>query len=260
MKKYKALILDVDGTLVPNAQHAMPSIRVKKAIDEAKKRLHVGLASGRPLFLLKEIFEDLKLSGPSIILGGSIVINSQDYKAYWEKGIEKEDIQKVFAVFKKHSLLLYYDEEFDQAQIHSNLLPEVAYSLYSGKVSITREAAERAFEDLLRITTIKPHILPGWGGGAAINITHASATKQHGIFEVGKILNIDPSEFIAVGDGGNDFPLLMSCGFKVAMGNATDDLKAIADYVAPSVAEDGVADVIERFILNKKIGDEQKMK
>lgn len=41
----------------------------------------------------------------------------------------------------------------------------------------------------------------------------------------------------------------MACGFKVAMGNAVDEVKAIADYIAPPVEEDGVADVIEKFIL-----------
>lgn len=44
-------------------------------------------------------------------------------------------------------------------------------------------------------------------------------------------------------------PLFESVGFKVAMGNAPKELKEIADYVAPTVQEDGVADVIERFIL-----------
>ena len=56
---------------------------------------------------------------------------------------------------------------------------------------------------------------------------------------------------IAIGDGPNDFPMLMAAGFKVAMGNASDDLKAIADYIAPTVEKDGVVDVIEKFILKK---------
>lgn len=55
---------------------------------------------------------------------------------------------------------------------------------------------------------------------------------------------------MAVGDGYNDYPLLMAAGFKVAMGNAVPEVKAIADYIAPSVDEDGAADVIEKFILN----------
>jgi hydroxymethylpyrimidine pyrophosphatase-like HAD family hydrolase len=41
----------------------------------------------------------------------------------------------------------------------------------------------------------------------------------------------------------------MACGFKVAMGNAVPELKAIADYIAPSVEEDGLAHVLEKYII-----------
>ena len=54
---------------------------------------------------------------------------------------------------------------------------------------------------------------------------------------------------MAIGDGHNDIPLLEAAGFKVAMGNAPDEVKAVADYVAPSLQDDGVAEAIERFIL-----------
>ena len=66
---------------------------------------------------------------------------------------------------------------------------------------------------------------------------------------VSKLLNIKTKHISGVGDSNNDFPLLLACGLKVAMGNANSDLKQIADFVAPSVEEDGVATVIERFIL-----------
>ena len=81
-------------------------------------------------------------------------------------------------------------------------------------------------------------------------ITHADATKQHGVMEVAQILGIEKEDIIGVGDGYNDFPLLMACGLKIAMGNAVPELKAIADFVAPSVDEDGVAVVIEKFLLS----------
>ena len=67
---------------------------------------------------------------------------------------------------------------------------------------------------------------------------------------VANLLKIKTTEIIGVGDGYNDFPMLLACGLKVAMDNANDDLKAIADYIAPSVDDDGVADVIEKYILN----------
>ena len=72
-----------------------------------------------------------------------------------------------------------------------------------------------------------------------------------GAASIAKKLGISRKEIIACGDGYNDYPLLMAAGLKVAMGNAISDLKEIADYIAPPVQKDGVADVIEKFILEK---------
>ena len=85
----------------------------------------------------------------------------------------------------------------------------------------------------------------------AIEVSNADATKLHGIVEVAELFGIQTHEMIGVGNGYNDFPLLMACGLKIAMGNAVPELKAIADFIAPSVEDDGVATVIEKFILNK---------
>jgi len=92
------------------------------------------------------------------------------------------------------------------------------------------------------------HYHEGW----CVYATHATATKQHGILELAKRYKIRPEEIIGVGDQEIDYPLLMACGLKVAMGNAAQSLKDIADYVAPSVEEDGAAEVIERFLLSNQ--------
>jgi hypothetical protein len=59
-----------------------------------------------------------------------------------------------------------------------------------------------------------------------------------------KLLYVESVRF-----GYNDFSMMMACRLKVAMGNAVPELKEIAHYIAPSVDNDGVADVIERFVL-----------
>jgi hypothetical protein len=82
----------------------------------------------------------------------------------------------------------------------------------------------------------------------SINITDALASKLHGVVEVARMLHIKTEDIIGVGDGYVDFPLLMACGLKIAMGNAVPELKAIADFIAPTVDEDGVAVVIDKFI------------
>ncbi len=119
-----------------------------------------------------------------------------------------------------------------------------------GVFGLRESVADELADKLSQIPTIAVHKAFSWDNiTSGIVINHALATKQHGIFEVAKILGIDTHEIIGIGDGYNDFPLLMACGLKVAMGNAVDDLKAIADYIAPSVEEDGVVDVINKFVL-----------
>ena len=63
------------------------------------------------------------------------------------------------------------------------------------------------------------------------------------------MINVDFESMVAAGDSYNDIPLLQQCGLGIAMGGAPDELKAIADYVAPTVEEDGLAVAIEEFIL-----------
>jgi len=62
-------------------------------------------------------------------------------------------------------------------------------------------------------------------------------------------LGIKREETMAIGDNDNDAEMLAWAGLSVAMGNATPKTKAAADYIAPSISEDGAAEAIERFIL-----------
>jgi HAD superfamily hydrolase (TIGR01484 family) len=247
-KKYKAIILDVDGTTIPNSRDGMPSPRVENAINKASEIVHVGIATGRPYFGVKHILKHLKLSGPSILSGGSQIIDAPTGKILWEQPLNKDDVEKVGTIllpFKPFFTDGKKDFTFGKENVPSKVL-EMAIQ------SVSPKDAEKVVKEVSQIPTVVIHTVKSWDKGKIdVLITHALATKQHGIFEVAKILGIDTYDIIGVGDGGNDLPLLMACGLKVAMGNARDELKEIADYIAPSVDKDGVADVIEKFILNK---------
>lgn len=62
-------------------------------------------------------------------------------------------------------------------------------------------------------------------------------------------LHLTPAYLVACGDQDNDIPMLRVAGIGVAMGNAAENVKAAADYIAPSCDDDGVAHVVERFLL-----------
>jgi Cof subfamily protein (haloacid dehalogenase superfamily) len=83
-----------------------------------------------------------------------------------------------------------------------------------------------------------------------IEITPLDVTKGRALAWLADTWQIPSSQVIAVGDAENDLSMIEWAGLGVAMGQAAAHVRAAADWVAPSVDEDGVAAVVARFILN----------
>lgn len=248
-KQYKALMLDLDKTTIPGKINSKPSIKVQKALKKAQNYLQVSAVTGRPFHVSSSILSSF-FNGPSIICGGAQIVESVTGEIIWERYLIEKDLVLIKQIIEE--LHLAYMCNYSNG--NSGFLAEHNHSLQKIIGISIPDIDEGKIDILLRklsfIKDIAVNKVFGYEGDKDwIQITHAEATKQHAIFEVAKILGIETHEIIGVGDGYNDFPLLMACGLKIAMGNAVPELKEIADYIAPSVDEDGVADVIEKFIL-----------
>ncbi|MBI4080397.1 MAG: HAD family phosphatase [Candidatus Levybacteria bacterium] len=245
---YKLLVLDVDGTIIPYGMSALPSFRVTEAIKKAGEKLTICLATGRPYFLLTKIFDHLNLSGFAIINDGAQLIDIQTRKLYYERVMDPEIVSHICRIIHRAGIPFYIHDNGKDLLYTPDYIPNRPYNILT-----LQEHEEEKIDKLVTLISYLPSIKINKTHGAenhGLLISHASATKLHGIYEVSRILRIKKEEIIGIGDSGNDFPLLMASGLKVAMGNAIEDLKEIADHVAPSVEEDGVAHVIEKFILN----------
>lgn len=250
-KQYKALMIDVDGTLIPNKQDGLPSERVKAAIKRANQYIHIGVATSRSVSELKNIFDQVNFSGPSITSTGAQIIDPQTKKILKEHLLNKEDFPLILKILQKHQVEILINENGIVQPLTDSYRPYKLFNLVA--VEIDPAIADEITTELSRVSTISIHRTVAWVPGKNdLIIAHAQVSKQHGILEVAQILGIETSEIIGIGDGYNDFPLLMACGLKVAMGNAVPQLKEIADYIAPDVKHDGVADVIEKFVLQNK--------
>jgi len=250
MTKYKAIISDIDGTLTPNIPHAFPSDVVTRKIKEiSKKGFIFTLASGRPYFLLEYLTKHLPLTTPIISDNGAVIIDGNNGSVIWEKNLPNNEAQEIISLAKKCKLT--------RASCDTVILENPITIPHEAKVrkvsvhDLTHEDAdnlitqvENRFKNLaiVKASSYKDASLTD------IYFSHAEATKQHAVLKFAHMMNISPKEIIGIGDGYNDFSLLMACGLKVAMGNAVPELKAIADYIAPSQEEDGIVDVIDRFI------------
>jgi Cof subfamily protein (haloacid dehalogenase superfamily) len=257
---YKALFLDVDGTLVPYEYDSLPSDAIVHAIDEAQKHVTVCLITGRSFGFVKPVLDRLNLtSGYAVVNTGSVIIDLATESVVHELPLNTSDVDVIFQVLTEEKINFYVKDTpldrshgLDLTEYRKSSVPEKTYMILTGEI-YSEETMDSVLQKLSHLSQVNMHKTshkePNKYG---LNITHINATKLHGVQFLLEKLNVERHEVIGVGDSYNDFPLLLASGLKVAMGNAIQELKDIADYIAPSVTEDGVADVIKKFILPKK--------
>lgn len=247
--KYKALFLDLDGTTIPNKEDGMPSPRVTAAIHKAKKHVYVCVATSRPLQFAKPVFDHLDIRGLCSVNDSTQIYDPVKQKIIQTIYIQPNDVPKVVDVFSQHNMTLLMGDgvvehpyDFDKKPINNICVLGVEH--------ISEKLADELIGQLTKISTIAVHKIFSYKKGLFwVTVTNVAATKLHSVVTMAELLGVKTEEMIGVGDGYNDYPLLSACGLKIAMGNAAEELKAIADFIAPSVDEDGVATVIEKFIL-----------
>jgi len=243
---YKALIIDLDGTAIPNRRDGMPSERVVNAVKKAKEKVVVCAATGRGIDGCREIIRSLGLASPCILSGGTRVFDPVNEKVLWEKGMEPEQIDKIMEIALQYQYPVFFTDD------EEGILPKYRISNRGERIiyiePVTPRDADIILKQLEKIPGIAVHKVMSWVKGQIdIHITHAEATKRHALEILLGILKINKEEVVAVGDSDNDLPLFELAGYKVAMGNGSESLKKSADLVAPSVDEDGLAVVIEKM-------------
>lgn len=247
----KLLALDIDGTLVREHTNEVSPV-VKTALQKAQKVATIVLVSARAWKDQKFILDDLQLP-PSyhVIENGTKVINPQGEIEY-TKHIPLEEIKAIREL----------TQDFCQSIglcIEGKWLPESVSStdiVTTLSLIAERDKAEQVPVLLQQLpysysVTVGNHWNePTWGVAL---ISHKDASKGSGLRYIQEKLGILPKETIAVGDGASDVPMMKYAGVKVAMGNAEQKMKEVATYIAPSVLNDGVSDVVERFLFPKNL-------
>jgi HAD superfamily hydrolase (TIGR01484 family) len=248
--KYRAIVLDIDGTTIPNSRGSVPSETVIKAINAAKKVAKVCFSTARPLFYAKPVLDLLEPNGYCIVNDATQIYDPKEQKILETIYLEKGYRRKIIEIMGKYSPKVRLNDGLEEKDFDGSHLPDKITSICAPEID--REHADQLMLKLSQIQNISVHhILSHIPGKFWVTVTNPTATKLHGVILIAQKLEIRPEEFIGVGDGYMDYALLSACGLKVAMDNAVPELKAIADYIAPGVEQDGVATVIEKYILNQ---------
>ncbi|MBI5614132.1 HAD family phosphatase [Candidatus Gottesmanbacteria bacterium] len=248
--RYKALILDLDGTTLPHGFSSHPSVRVKAAIARAQKFVHVSLATGRPLNITKPIIAELGIIGLCSVHDSTQLYDPMKDEIIDVVTIENGKVLEVLSSLSGISGKILIGLKNDETEYKKGSLPNDICDI--AVPDISENIVDSYIEKVSKVDGIYVHKIPSWKGDLFwLVVSSAVATKLHAVVKIAELEKIKPEEIIGVGDSYNDYPLLSACGLKIAMGNAVPELKAIADFIAPTVDEDGVAVVIEKFILNQ---------
>lgn len=262
--RYKALLMDFDGTLVDETFIIRPA--VEHALRAVQPAVRVGMVTGRIYRgFVEQASRTVNMSGPHVVHGGSLIYDPLEERELWGLPLEPAIVAGVIDLIAEASDE-YFVEEGDSIytpMTNPEKLAELsvpALPLRSLPNQRVMKLSVRTGEDLASAQALRDRIKARYPSLQAIEWYHAHlgrggidvsvATKFEGVGEWLLHTDIDRKELVVVGDGHNDFPLLMAGGLKVAMGNAPDELRAIADYVAPTVHDDGIAHVVEKFLLN----------
>ncbi len=291
IKNIQAILFDIDGTLLSSV-HDSPTPPVRDAIKHAQEKgILVSIVTGREINGFESVNKWFGITAPVVLAGGARLYDPQKKKNLWTRYLNAPAIEAFIsrlleqhAVFYVHTGRMRYessvyvqlkvnraDESFAQgrtlrkrtpskvltASVLSSLdFTKFTYLIWNLKPEALNEARRmlHQFSDIAYAVVRSTRNEIRNAGMVGMYITHSQATKQHGVFEFSKVAGVPLQNIAGVGDDENDFPLLMACGYKVAMGNAVSSLKDIADYIAPSVEEDGAVQVIEKILNMRDAG------
>lgn len=245
---YKALIVDLDGTAIPHLEHGMPRPRVVAAVKKLQKHMAVCVSTSRPAFMAAPVIEALGITGPCAVNDSTQIYDPVTKKVIETLYLPKHQINPIKDILLRFKLPFMVNDGINEHMYSGGDLPATLSVL--AVPDITGEVADNLIKEVQKLEGLAVMKVPAFKKGFVwVSVTNPQATKLHSVIAIAKRLSIDTKDIVGIGDGYNDFPLLEACGLKIAMRNAVDELKDIADFIAPSVDDDGVAVVIEKLLL-----------
>lgn len=265
----KILVLDIDGTLT-NSEKAI-SPETKKGLMMIQERGHIIiLASGRPSPGMMRYAKELELEkygGYLLSFNGARIINCRTGDIIYQQTIPRFLLPRIYSFARENGcgLITYCGDyvvsgtEIDEyieleARINGMPVREVDDFLHFIDFDVNKclmtappEKAEKLtamlqekFEGVLSIYRSEPFF---------IEIMPKNIDKASSLNRMLETAGLKKEDVICCGDGYNDVTMVAYAGIGVAMANAREEVKAVADYITKSNDEDGLIEVIDKFIL-----------
>lgn len=268
MQQYEIIVLDLDGTLTNRDKVITP--RTKAALMRAQEKGKiVVLASGRPTAGVEPLARELELArfGSYILsYNGGMIVNCATGEAVFSSLLPVESNQRIAALAREHGVDIL---TYEGGDIITNN-PQCPYAIKESQINHLplRQVDIESYvtfpvpkflmlDDGDYLAMVEPLVKAALGKNFSVyrsepyflEVMPKGIDKAQSLARLLEILGLPREQMIACGDGYNDLTMIKYAGLGVAMENAILPLKKAADYITASNNEDGVAQVVERFML-----------
>jgi len=228
----KAAAIDIDKTITRHGIIPAPVVAALRKLEE--NGIKVILASGNALPVVSGLRKYLGVSGAVIAENGGQV--------YYKKKIVKIGSRE--KVLKARELILKYLENY----VEESWQNPYRYSDLAFKAKVDIETAAKKVRDLVCSTMKDMRV---YSSGVAIHVGEKIVNKGAGLKEALKLMELDPSEVVAIGDSEVDLEMFKVAGLSIAVANAVSELKELADIITSCSEAEGFLEAVE-YILRKK--------
>lgn len=255
----KAVFFDIDGTLVSFNTHQIPQSTLNAVSELRRKGIKVYIATGRPLQFIDNL-GDLEYDGMITVTGAHCF--TREGQVIYHHPVMEDDVRRIVDFQKKevgaYPIIFVVEDELFVTDINDDVrfiadllnirLPQIRPADYAlGKPVLQIISFFKSDREDGLMKELMPHCVSMRWHPLFTDVIASGVSKSIGIDKVLAYEGISLDEAMAFGDGGNDLSMVKHVPFGIAMGNACEELKAVANYVTDDVDHDGIAKALLHY-------------
>lgn len=265
---YKMLVLDLDDTLLRD-DHSISDRTISALLEAQERGVKVVLASGRPtpamtqyaILLQQHLYDSYMIS-----FNGAIVHDTKTSEIIFETSLTQQEIHSLydFSVENKVHIISYSDKgvisetesEYIDVELHLTGMPHHKVASFKDEMTgsavkcIMLEHPDYLKTIEIKLKTERTDLSVSRSKPFFLEVMPNGIDKAASLDFLAKRVGISKDQIIAVGNAGNDLSMIQYAGLGIWVENVTPELRHLGDYIVASNNNDGVAEVVERFILN----------
>lgn len=266
--KYQLLLTDIDGTLIPYDRQEISAAHKQALIGLQQKGCIVAIASGRVTQGIEKFAQELRLAefgGFIISNNGAEIINCKTREVLYRNPLTTEDVHTLYQESVEHDIhtmlmqeefviMTGYDEavHFDHNAVGMDFIWPTDMKRYLDRYTLRMNFTKTPE----RLDEVEQIFVAKYGDRFEImrpqrrflDVMRKDVDKGTALLRLAEHLNIPLEAVVACGDGGNDYGMIQKAGLGVAMADAFESVKEIAQVIAPTAKQDGLAWLIENYL------------